>query len=97
MQMQNVRAMVSEAEWEARVELAAAYRLIAHYGMSDMIYNHITTAVPGSHDEFLINPFGLLYEEINASCLIKINLAAACSLPQRYQCSSRCSSDQLCW
>ncbi|WP_448118795.1 class II aldolase/adducin family protein [Pseudomonas serbica] len=75
MPSQNVRDLVSEQEWDARVELAAAYRLIAHYGMSDMIYNHITSAVPGSHDEFLINPFGLLYEEINASCLIKINLA----------------------
>jgi ribulose-5-phosphate 4-epimerase/fuculose-1-phosphate aldolase len=73
--MQNVRSLVSEAEWEARVNLAACYRLIAHFGMSDLIYNHITSHVPGSEGEFLINPYGMMYEEINASCLIKINLA----------------------
>jgi ribulose-5-phosphate 4-epimerase/fuculose-1-phosphate aldolase len=73
--MQNVRSLVSEAEWEARVTLAAAYRLIAHFGMSDLIYNHITCHVPGAPGEFLINPYGMMYEEINASCLIKINLA----------------------
>jgi ribulose-5-phosphate 4-epimerase/fuculose-1-phosphate aldolase len=71
---QNVRSLVSEAEWEARVNLAACYRLIAHFGMSDLIYNHITSHVPGSEGEFLINPYGMMYEEINASCLIKINL-----------------------
>jgi ribulose-5-phosphate 4-epimerase/fuculose-1-phosphate aldolase len=72
--MQNVRSLVSEAEWNARVNLAAAYRLIAHFGMSDLIYNHITCHVPGSEGEFLINPYGMMYEEINASCLIRINL-----------------------
>jgi ribulose-5-phosphate 4-epimerase/fuculose-1-phosphate aldolase len=73
--VQNVRSLVSEAEWEARVDLAACYRLIAHFGMSDLIYNHITCHVPGTEGEFLINPYGMLYEEINASCLVKINLA----------------------
>jgi ribulose-5-phosphate 4-epimerase/fuculose-1-phosphate aldolase len=73
--VQSVRNLVSEAEWEARVTLAAAYRLIAHFGMSDLIYNHITCKVPDADDEFLINPYGLLYEEITASCLVKINLA----------------------
>jgi ribulose-5-phosphate 4-epimerase/fuculose-1-phosphate aldolase len=72
--MQNVRSLVSEAEWNARVNLAAAYRLIAHFGMSDLIYNHITCHVPGSEGEFLINPYGMMYEEMNASCLIRINL-----------------------
>jgi ribulose-5-phosphate 4-epimerase/fuculose-1-phosphate aldolase len=72
--VQNVRSLVSEAEWEARVNLAACYRLIAHFGMSDLVYNHITSHVPGSDGEFLINPYGMMYEEINASCLIKINL-----------------------
>ena len=75
MQTQNVQGHVSEDEWNARVELAASYRLIAHYGMSDLVYNHITSIVPGHHGEFLINPYGMLYEEITASCLIKINLA----------------------
>lgn len=72
---QSVRDLVSEAEWNARVDLAAAYRLIAHFGMADLVYNHITVHVPGTEDEFLINPYGLMYEEITASCLIKINLA----------------------
>lgn len=71
----NVRSLVSEAEWEARVNLAAGYRLIAHFGMSDLVYNHITCHVPGHPGEFLINPYGMMYEEINASCLIKINIA----------------------
>jgi ribulose-5-phosphate 4-epimerase/fuculose-1-phosphate aldolase len=73
--IQSVRNLVSEAEWDARVNLAAAYRLIAHFGMSDLVYNHITCKVPDAEDEFLINPYGLLYEEITASCLVKINLA----------------------
>jgi ribulose-5-phosphate 4-epimerase/fuculose-1-phosphate aldolase len=73
--MQNVRHLVSEAEWNARVNLAAAYRLIAHFGMSDLVYNHITCHVPDAEGEFLINPYGMMYEEINASCLIKTNLA----------------------
>lgn len=72
--VKNVRELVSEEEWKARVDLAAAYRLIAHFGMADLIYNHITTRVPGSHNEFLINPYGMMYEEITASCLIKIDL-----------------------
>lgn len=72
---QNVRSLVSDAEWEARVTLAAAYRLIAHFGMSDLVYNHITCHAPDRDGEFLINPYGMLYEEINASCLIKVNLA----------------------
>jgi ribulose-5-phosphate 4-epimerase/fuculose-1-phosphate aldolase len=73
--IQSVRNLVSEAEWQARVDLAACYRLIAHYGMADLIYNHITCKVPDTEDEFLINPYGMLYEEITASCLVKINLA----------------------
>lgn len=72
---ESVRSSVSEAEWKARVNLAATYRLIAHYGMSDMVYNHITCHVPGKKDEVLINPYGYLYEEITASSLIRINLA----------------------
>ena len=69
-----MRARVSEVEWQTRVDLAACYRLVAIYGMTDMIYNHITARVPGEEGHFLINPFGLLYEEITASCLIKIDL-----------------------
>jgi ribulose-5-phosphate 4-epimerase/fuculose-1-phosphate aldolase len=66
---------VSAAEWNTRVELAACYRIVARHGMASLIYNHITARVPGADDHFLINPFGLLYEEITASSLVKIDLA----------------------
>src|SRR5262249_59110451 len=56
------------------VNLAACYRLVAGYGMTDLVYNHITARVPGSDDHLLINPYGMLYEEITASSLIKIDL-----------------------
>jgi len=59
-------------EWLARLELAACYRLVDHYGWTSVVYNHITFRVPGS-DEFLINPFGLRYDEIRASDLIRID------------------------
>src|ERR1700744_621591 len=70
----RVQDIVSEAEWNTRINLAASYRLIAHFGMSDLIYNHITARVPGSHTEFLINPYGMMYEEITASSLVKVDL-----------------------
>lgn len=63
------------AEWQARVDLAACYRLVDIYGMSDMMANHISSHVPGEPGAFLINPYGMMYEEITASCLIKVNLA----------------------
>jgi ribulose-5-phosphate 4-epimerase/fuculose-1-phosphate aldolase len=62
------------AEWQTRVDLAACYRLVAAFGMTDLIYNHITARIPGSPDHILINPYGLMYEEITASSLIKIDL-----------------------
>jgi ribulose-5-phosphate 4-epimerase/fuculose-1-phosphate aldolase len=72
--VRSVREQVSAEEWQARVDLAACYRLTAMYGMTEMIANHISCRVPGSHDHFLINPYGMLYEEIDASCLIKVDL-----------------------
>src|SRR5262249_31420105 len=69
----TLRSKVSPEEWQARVDLAAAYRLIDLYGMSDLIANHISMRVPGEPDAFLINAYGLLYEEITASSLIKID------------------------
>jgi len=65
---------VSPQEWQTRVELAAAYRLASVYGMTDMIANHISASVPGEPGHFLINAYGLLYTEITASNLIKIDL-----------------------
>ena len=54
----------SQAEWEVRVDLAACYRMVAHFGLDDLIYTHISARVPGPDEHFLINPFGLLYEEV---------------------------------
>lgn len=73
--LSGIRARVSDAEWQARLDCAAVYRLLAHYGMSDLVYNHVTLRVPGDEDRILINPFGWLYEEITASSLITIDLA----------------------
>ena len=69
----SLRGLVSDAEWQTRVELAACYRLIDEYGMTDLIYNHITAKIPGT-EHFLINLYGLLYKEITASSLVKIDL-----------------------
>ena len=72
--VKSVREQVSPEEWQARVDLAACYRLTAMYGMTEMIANHISCRVPGHNDQFLINPYGMLYEEIDASCLIKVDV-----------------------
>jgi ribulose-5-phosphate 4-epimerase/fuculose-1-phosphate aldolase len=66
---------IDPAEWEVRVDLAACYRLVDLYGMTDLHLNHISARVPGTEEHFLINPFGMMYEEITASSLIKIDLA----------------------
>ena len=70
----SVRARVGEDEWQARIELAAAYRLVAHYGWTHLINNHISLRVPNTEEQFLINPYGLLYEQITASSLVKIDV-----------------------
>jgi ribulose-5-phosphate 4-epimerase/fuculose-1-phosphate aldolase len=62
------------AEWEARVQLAAAYRIFEHLGWSELIYNHISLRVPGEDGHFLINPFGLHYREVTASNLVKVDI-----------------------
>ena len=73
-QRKQLKQRVSPGEWQARVELAACYRLIAHFRMTDWIYNHISTRLPDSHEHYLINPFGLLYEEVSASNLVKVDV-----------------------
>jgi ribulose-5-phosphate 4-epimerase/fuculose-1-phosphate aldolase len=65
---------MSAEEWQARLDLAACYRLIHMFGMDDLIYTHISAAVPGPDEHFLINGFGLLYEEITASNLVKVDI-----------------------
>ncbi|MDH0681333.1 MULTISPECIES: class II aldolase/adducin family protein [Achromobacter] len=71
----NTKAEMSPQEWDTRVQLAACYRLVAHFGMSDLIYNHITARIPDTDDHLLINPYGMMYDEITASSLVKIDLA----------------------
>ncbi len=65
---------VSPAEWDARVNLAAFYRLAAHYGWTDLIYTHISARVPGPDEHFLLNPFGWMFEEVTASSLVKVDI-----------------------
>ncbi len=69
----SVKKQVSAEEWQARVDLAAAYRLVAMYGWDDLIFTHISARVPGTDNEFLINPYGHMFEEITASSLVKVD------------------------
>jgi ribulose-5-phosphate 4-epimerase/fuculose-1-phosphate aldolase len=71
----------SQAEWNSRVDLAACYRIIAFYGWDDLVATHISARVPGEDDAFLINDFGLMFEEITASSLVKVNLAGEVLAP----------------
>ena len=73
----SLKTRVSEEEWRARVDLAALYRLVALYGWDDMIYTHISARVPGPDHHFLINPYGLFFDEITASSLVKVDLQGA--------------------
>src|SRR5438552_12162988 len=70
----NVRERVSDTEWQARVDLAAAYRLVALSGWDDLIFTHISARVPDSEHHFLLNPYGMMFEEVTASSLVKIDL-----------------------
>ena len=73
LKFKSLKGKVSAAEWQARVDCACAYRLVRIFGMDDLIYNHISAKIPGT-EEFLLNPFGLMYDEMCASSLIKVNL-----------------------
>ena len=70
----SVRSAVSAAEWEERMNLAACYRLVARFGWDDLIFTHISARVPGPEHHFLINPYGMLFGEITASNLVKVDL-----------------------
>lgn len=69
----SLKDQVSPEEWQLRVDLAACYRLVAAYGWSDLIFTHISARIPGPEHHFLINPYGMLFEEVTASSLIKID------------------------
>lgn len=66
---------MDKSEWQTRIDLAAAYRLVALFKWDDLVFTHISARVPGTHDAFLINPYGLMFEEITASSLVKVDLA----------------------
>lgn len=70
----SVRDKVSKEEWQIRTDLAATYRLVAHHGWADMIFTHISARVPGPEHHFLINPYGMTFDEITASSLVKIDV-----------------------
>jgi ribulose-5-phosphate 4-epimerase/fuculose-1-phosphate aldolase len=72
--LDGVRAKVSAAEWQLRVDLAAAYRLFARYGWDDVVFTHLSARVPGADHHFLVNPYGFTFEEITASSLVKVDL-----------------------
>jgi len=74
--MKSLQSEVSASEWKTRIDLAACYRLVALYGWDDLIFTHISARVPGSQTHFLINPYGLMFEEITASSLVKVDLHA---------------------
>lgn len=69
----SIRDQVSEQEWQLRVELAACYRLVAEFGWDDLVFTHISVRIPGDENHFLINPYGMMFDEITASDLIKID------------------------
>jgi len=84
-QTSKVRELVSPEEWQARVDLAAAYRLVAHYGWDDLVFTHISARVPGPEHHFLINPYGMMFDEITASSLVKVDLDGNIVMATPYQ------------
>jgi ribulose-5-phosphate 4-epimerase/fuculose-1-phosphate aldolase len=73
MNIPSLKDQVSPEEWQLRVDLAAAYRLVALYGWSDLVFTHISARIPGPEHHFLINPYGLMFDEITASSLVKVD------------------------
>ena len=80
----TVRSQVSEEEWQLRIDLAACYRAIAMYGWDDLVFTHVSARVPGSDDHFLINAYGMMFEEITASSLVKVDLSGSKVLDSPY-------------
>ncbi|MDO9193644.1 MAG: class II aldolase/adducin family protein [Undibacterium sp.] len=73
MDIPSIKHLVSAEEWQLRVDLAACYRLVAAYGWSDLVFTHISARLPGPEHHFLINPYGLMFDEITASSLVKVD------------------------
>ena len=70
----SLEGKVGDAEWALRVDLAAAYRMIAHYGWDDLVFTHLSVRIPGPEHHFLLNPYNLMFEEVTASSLIKVDV-----------------------
>lgn len=70
----SLEGKVSEEEWKIRVDLAAAYRLVAYYGWDDLIFTHLSARIPGPEHHFLLNPYNLMFEEVTASSLVKVDI-----------------------
>lgn len=83
-ELRSVRERVSPQEWAVRVDLAAAYRIVAQFGWDDLIFTHISARVPGPGEHFLINPYGVLFEEMTASSLVKVDLDGQLVEPSPY-------------
>ena len=77
--------MANDSEWQARVDLAACYRLVAHFGWDDLIFTHISVRVPGPEHHFLINPYGMTFDEVTASSLVKIDLDGKKQMDSPYE------------
>ncbi|MDP5029816.1 MAG: class II aldolase/adducin family protein [Paraglaciecola sp.] len=82
--MQSVKQQVSSEEWQLRVDLAACYRIVAMHGWDDLVFTHISARVPGPEHHFLINPYGLMFEEVSASSLVKVDLQGNKVMPSDY-------------
>ena len=70
----SLEGKVSDQEWAIRVDLACAYRMIAHYGWDDLIFTHLSARIPGPEHHFLLNPYNLMFEEVTASSLVKVDV-----------------------
>ena len=75
MQIASLKNSVSADEWQLRCDLAACYRLVAAYGWSDLVFTHVSARIPGPDHHFLINPYGLMFDEITASSLVTVDQA----------------------
>src|SRR6478609_9815415 len=70
----SLKGKVSDEEWAIRVDLAAAYRMVAYYGWDDLIFTHLSARIPGPEHHFLLNPYNLMFEEVTASSLVKVDV-----------------------
>jgi len=80
----KIRDLVSLEEWQVRLDLAAVYRLVADYGWDDLVFTHISARVPGPEHHFLINPYGMMFDEITASSLVKVDLNGKIVMDSEY-------------